>query len=635
MSLRIFVIGFAIVLLASCTTIETETVPVNANAAGFTYSVPLRLAELELTRTIAPVTNIKELSDKYYAAYAAHKTASDLYNSASSVSEKADRIAELARQAPDLSAEDRSKAIASAQDALAAKELAKAALDNAKQRMDTLRTALESATSEKPDDKKWKFEEPVDKLTFKLLPVVADPNYRFSARFPHYPLRHDIHKVIVNEKGLLQSAELESADKSGEVAVLVASAVAAFGVGISPAPLPDFDFGQLGLDDIGDERDALAALIAELLKEISVLNRQLAPPDFSTNCGESGMGTDGKMPWWSSDAQSVVGTVSHKVILDPTDPVKIGEFNKTACTLGFNLRITVDSLIRDPGRSCAASQATTVDSPGFCPIDPGTMEMGKSAPGLIYKRLRSFRFSTSELRKDINGEVRDVFVDSVLAEIPNASPLDVVTDHSSLFVTNKSGMKFVDGTLTELSIDRPSEVHQAAKAIVAVAKAPFEIVSEVVKLSVDTAGGQKAIAEAALGIEKMRSEQELALATKQLELDKLQVEQGVSVSETLLKSEIELERMNSTRDVNLALELLKKQSEITQGLSTQEAALLETEIKKRQLRNQLLDELLEEDVFALTRDTALSDAELDAALRVLRKRKEILMLQKEIDEIEN
>ncbi len=552
---------------------------------GLAYSVPTQLVRVTLSRSMETESNVDVLAAEYYEAARTAKSSETELAKLEGALDQLNRLSLLANaKDSNVTPEQRGKIEE-------ARNSAKVVLDDFKplvklhqDKRDGALDILKAATDPDPKKAEWKRKRPVDKMTIAALPYSADPRFEFVATFPHNILRTEEHGITANEKGLLQSIDLKTEDATQDLLTGVASVIGFAQSGLSVpqvgANLYESDFkNTLGLSEkwkaiLEDlDRESVDDLLKQILAILASFEVPKPPP--GPDCQKSA-----DTAFFDETSQQKNGAFSHSLTFDPLDANSVEKFNKQACFLKSNLRLRVsspstDSVARNGGFSFPASDAIAADLKGY---------NSEPTDGIVYRQLRPVLHNISEIRWAEDRSVYEVIIDSQLVDMPNGTPLRRITDFGSTFSKRTSTLKFNNGLLIDYKFKRPSEVGEAANAVVEVVKAPFEIVSEVVQIKVDTAGGQQKIAESTLAIEKLRLEQELAL----------------------------IEKADAT-----------------------ETKLTDNALKRSENEQKLSDLVLKSDIAALTRDDATSTAELEAAIAVLKKRKEFLLLQKEIEGLES
>lgn len=600
--------------ISSCATVQSSVKDGRSGATeiaeGLAYSVPIQLVRINLNRTIETVTNVDDLAAEYYEARQLASAQEKEIRGLKLALSHLDRLHELANEdGSNITAEQRGKIEEARINARVILEHAEAEWTSRKKKRDAALEVLQAATAEDPKKVEWKRKRPVDKISITALPYSADPRFEFVAKFPHSIFRSEDHGISTNEKGLLQSVDIKSEDGTKDLLVAVASLAGLAGSGVTvptafsldAAYFTDADFSEalnkwntklFGLE--GESVDELLRQILLVLKEYQPAPR----PDPVQDCSNLHDQT-----FADEASRQQTGPFSYVFTFDPLNKDYVAQFNKQACRLNSNLRLRVysgggstsasstpvqelhtsGSSMQAPVLKSGSTSASSIPVSDALPSDSSGYNHDQT-DGIVYRQLRPVLQNVTEIVKTPGGHLEEVPIDSVLLDMPNGAPLRRVTDFGSAFSKRSSNLKFNDGMLVDYRFTRPSEIGQAGNALVEVAKAPFRAVAEVVKINVDTAEGQKKIAESTLAIEKLRLEQELAL----------------------------IEKSDATK-----------------------TKLSENALKRSETEQKLNDLVLEADIAALTRDDAVSSAELDEAIKLLKKRKEFLLLQKELADLES
>ncbi len=207
-------------LLAGCATVQSEQKATNdaldVTAAGLNYFLPKKMVKLTVTRETVDLDKLEKARDAAAAKLDAATKA------------KAEKAAEYERQkavldqlATDSSArpaQARATEIAKAQATLAQTALAKA-----QEELPRTASAYYSAlNADKANACSYT-------AKLELQPAQADTRYRYVARLKHNWLRDDTLKLAVNPAGLLTSANVVAVDRTGDILVDIAGAVAGGG----------------------------------------------------------------------------------------------------------------------------------------------------------------------------------------------------------------------------------------------------------------------------------------------------------------------------------------------------------------------------------------------------------------------
>ncbi len=584
------ILPYTAILLSGCASVTTKNISPDKIADGFTYSVPIQYADVSLTRKITPIKTLLELSEKIETLETKHKNSTDVANA---LAAKQAQAAQLVAIAISRNIDGDTLTQFKKVEAELSSELATARVDEANilTKLNDAKTAYQTAIANGGNVSDSGINTVEDTLNFELLGPVADTRYRFVANFPHSVTRSETHNIKVNNFGLLQSADLEASDKTGLIMTSVASAVALGGQSV-PVAASAFDNRALLMNK--DNEISLPTNIEDLMaRMIMPLHSKVQK---SKLCED-----DAPDIIWSDDDQNNVGAFVHKETINPSNPKDIEAFNERICKMASNLSVDVMPL-ENTGSNTAFVPSKTSQ---FHSCFNATSNSEKFCNGFMYKRLLPVRFSLNKRVKNFAGDIVDITTKSQTENIPNGAPLDSIGANGSMFTTRTAGLKFDNGILIDFDVERPSEINEMASATLAVFKAPFEIISEVVTLNVETAKGQQAIAQAALDIEKAR------------------IEQQNNLTKSSLESDINIETLNATRDKNLALALLEGDTALNSEFLTQERNRIKFE-----------EELFAAQLQEMSQSNRTSNAELEQVLETLKKRKDILTLQKEIRELE-
>jgi hypothetical protein len=199
-----------------------------SSGSGFTYFLPKRRVKINATGTKIPDDIRKKVVEAQNKAAEAKKTR----DAAEATWKRA--VAEYDGLLP-------------SGDARAIEE-AKAAVSKAKVQLDLANKALTAQSQDLArvlveDARLVDFEaapEPCPPLTYtfklELQDSEPDPDHRYRATLTHLPWRDDVLTLSANEKGLLTSSKLETTDRTSDIIIEIAKAVAAFTGIVPPAP---------------------------------------------------------------------------------------------------------------------------------------------------------------------------------------------------------------------------------------------------------------------------------------------------------------------------------------------------------------------------------------------------------------
>ena len=282
----------------------------------------------------------------------------------------------------------------------------------------------------------------VDKVTVTLLAPVADPTKRYVAAPEHRQTRNDQLALKTNASGLLTNSDATAEDQTGAIVVTLAGAIsAAIGVPLGPP------------------------------SGGAVLN-MLSPPPPSPCGSDNPRPPDAPIPF------------SIEYTLDPTDAREMGPIRSGAlatpttpleqrlCSLGANFRFGI----------AAVGKPT------------GTGVSGTTASGLFYRRELPYVMSIYTSRGDKPADF--VIAKTILLNLPNESPLEMVKLESGTFTTRTFATIFDNGILTSHTEAKPSEALAIARIPVEVMKAIFEIPTSLVQLKVNYTSKEKELVTA-------------------------------------------------------------------------------------------------------------------------------------------
>jgi hypothetical protein len=212
--------------LASCATVRSDPPAKSADVMrGVSYFLPRREIKITAERRIL---KLEDAQKKVAAATKALETATtEDTDAGKALKQQEALLATLAAGTKAWQAAEAARATAAGTKLLkaAALDKAKAALDLANAEL--LRITGSGGACVATYDSK-----------LELLPAVADHDWRFSARFAHNILRDDDGKLGVTADGLLSSSNVVAADRTGDIIVELAGAIAGFGgFGGTPAGL--------------------------------------------------------------------------------------------------------------------------------------------------------------------------------------------------------------------------------------------------------------------------------------------------------------------------------------------------------------------------------------------------------------
>lgn len=420
-------------LSAGCATVQSlpkDTNPqLDSDAAGLSYFLPTKLAKLTVTRApIEPEAEAKALE----TATLAVKTAKTDLAAKTAVTEYEQTI--LKRLKSD--AEVRSKQTATVERAEAEQAISAERLKNVEAAADKAKALYNQARLGAKCGYTGKLE---------LLPAQADASHRYVAQLRHNWLRDDTVKLAVTPAGLLSSSNVVAADRTGDILVEIAGALAGLGKKGNP-------------------------------NELRSASRDPSSPQ-QPDCGEP------------------------QTLIQIFDPASEDERKKVATNLSeakYPLRVgptTADPVVQPRGTDPApvGPKATpTQHSTGAGPGDKAVAEqILKADRGAIFYR------SAVPVTLTLEQKVGDDWhvADAILAQLPQAGPISYIPTNASAFVKTVDDVVFTDGVIASWSRERPSEVLWFVSIPIKVATAMLSAPAQILSLRVDYSSKAKALAE--------------------------------------------------------------------------------------------------------------------------------------------
>ena len=435
-----------LLLLSACTTVGVRSVSSQGSPAegaaepplGVSYYLPMRYAKVTFTRTKADdkadkafaeaTAALKELETKLAGAKAAAIAQAALLEAM-----KKDGIKES--DAPYVAALAELVKLRQAEVA-AAKEVA-----TAKTKTDQ----AEAAALQLADAKAmcgWS-----DAVQVQLLDFVPDTSARYLLQPQSSAFRSDTFKMTTTTSGLLQTANIEQKDETGDVLINLARSIAAWS---------------------GPPAWANNAMFTEMMD---------AP--------FKGLATGGsrckQLAWEPRKLEFVI------------DPANDAEWKRVAARISASARVS--------GIGGAADESFDYElslAPGS--VNMVTRDQGLaqrlSGAGIYYRRERPLVVNID--LKDANGVKQSI--GNVMLLVPNAAPADALDMEATAFVTNKSNYGFSNGMLVSVDNARPSPAVAVVSIPWKISEATLTQVRDLLTLRVDITQKKKTLAteEAAL-----------------------------------------------------------------------------------------------------------------------------------------
>ena len=401
------------VALAGCATVKTQQYALDqTNVQGVTYFLPKRNVQFVGVRT--PLIKA-EVDKKIADAEKARDNAATAVVAATA----AKSAAELALQAPSIS-DERKREL---QDDLAIATYQLAVATRTKTLKEAEIADLRS-TLQQVDNGACVFSY---SIKLETLAVTPDSSARFTANLSHSVLRDDVQKFTVTSDGLLNSANITATDRTGDILVELAGAIASFGGGGVFDPLQSS--GQ------GDPA-AGAPSCATVIKEFTYQ-------------------------------------------FDPNDPEELTYDNPD----GINMRLTSAEWpfkISVPRRAGPAAPRASL---------PYTCRSGTpcdSVDGLLYRTALPLTVIVEQCSGLCSeADANPIPVQAALVSLPQAGPISYIPMRSSAFVQTVDNVVFANGMLTSWEANRPSEALEVVRLPVKILRSVVSVPAELFQLRVN------------------------------------------------------------------------------------------------------------------------------------------------------
>lgn len=421
--MRAIVIAAAL-LLAGCASIQSRSA--QTGGEGWAYAAPMRRVAVTATREQHFDAGTQLRIDRARAALTMATTAS---TRAQTALETATNEAAVARATADAAADaQKAEAERTAQRKASDVVNARRALDQARAREAELETALSVLlTAASTDNALWQ-----ERVVLAPGAAEADPRVRFAGDLNESVFRTDRGIFRVGGNSLLQSNTFTSEGALDESIVAIAEGIVAVATAGAPGP-----------ESASDPRPSC---------------------------------TDGNLGAAFTPAR--VRDESLTYTIDPVDAAQVTEVNQALCQLGFSYRL------QSP--SARAGGAEVAIPP--CPQRKINGSQTYVCNGLVYRQNEPVRMLVRRISMaatNASARQEGAVSQSIVFNIPNAAPLNVVPYGSSLFVTRRTDVTFSDGSLVQVDYDHPSEVATAAGIPLRVLQATARTIAEVVRLRID------------------------------------------------------------------------------------------------------------------------------------------------------
>jgi hypothetical protein len=275
----------------------------------------------------------------------------------------------------------------------------------------------------------------------ELLAPVADLRHRFVADLDHSPFRDDELKLAVNGAGLLTSANVIAADRTGDILVEIAGAISSFG-----------SAGGFQMTNFQTEASRCGELPGKFVYQfdpvngVDAANRELTTAGYPFRV---------QIVFQGGCEGSCLSDAGRRV----TDPVRTGRQR--------NRQFDLAEASRHRGRYGAIFYPSPI---------PATVILRQCASGT--------ECGVAEAQP----------VDAALAMVPQAGPVSFIPMQSSAFVRTVDDVTFDNGVIASWNATRPSEVLEIVRLPVRILKAVLEAPAQIISLRVNLSDKDKALA---------------------------------------------------------------------------------------------------------------------------------------------
>jgi len=427
-------------ILCSCSSVIVSKQASPASISeGTSYFLPKRLHKLKVTATLvdpskldaqikSAIQALKNIEDKKTSA---EKTRDDLKSLADKTptgkaKDDADKLTQAAEGIYQVAQSGFIKALSEYNQLIINKTSTDIAKDDADKQTKTIPCLYNFSMSITPQD------------------LIPDPTRSYVAQLNHSLLHDDDINIKTTAAGLLTGSNATTTDRTGDVIVAIAEAIATFGPG-SPPILKSKSRSPLV---VSEKRPACPSSIPafEQIVDFSQIETILplfpAPKSFP------------KSHTWPLDKVTIE--------ISKADLLKIGE----KPSVKINGSDVCPSDISKPDESEDA-----IKSEKKC----------ENVPGLLYRRDQPY---IVQLKND-----EAVIADETIF-MPNLSPISVAPAEAGFMVTSKYETVFENGMLTSNKINRPSEALAIASLPTTIAKGFVGVLTDFIKIRYDNTKGQ-------------------------------------------------------------------------------------------------------------------------------------------------
>ena len=285
-----------------------------------------------------------------------------------------------------------------------------------------------------------------DSVQVQLLDFVPDTTTRYLLQPQSSPFRSDTFKMTTTTSGLLQTANIEQKDETGDVLINLARSIAAWS---GPSPLAN-------------------SMFAEML-----------------DSSFKGLATDGnrckQLAWEPRKLEFVI------------DPADASEWARVGARISSSARV--------PGIGLAADESFDYE----LSLAPRSVSMVANEKGLAQRLSGAGIYYRRERPLVVNIDLKDAkgvkqSIGNVMLLVPNDAPVDALDMEATAFVTNKSNYGFSNGMLVSVDNARPSPAVAIVSVPWKISEATLGQVRDLLTLRVEITQKKKTLAteEAAL-----------------------------------------------------------------------------------------------------------------------------------------
>lgn len=477
---KIFVIALFFLLTGCGSLIQTQKIEREDINEGISYYLPKRPHNLVITAEITNPKKNKTILEQAIKAY------SMLDAEAKKLKEEWEKLQRKADNTPD-GGDARKKAIEAAQNAEGAYRGALMIANSAKNEMNVAKASYQRILDSYSDSRLSQVNEIIndinnlreklrenpklkDKITldkryadhiaigcdYQLkmditpLALIPDTRHPLFLKIDHSHLRDDELKIKTTSTGLITTSDVITTDRTGDIIIEIAKAVAMFGIGI---PLPS----TLPVSPVN-----LMIKVTDELKKPKRCNysvmRYEQIVDFEKEIPVEFFGENG--------SETLVTDFDYLI---PTLKVKV---KNSSCSESNQGKQECKSVLLD----------TFFDDTKWPKKDDSrdfNIEYQKRKNGILYRRDEAH-----EVQLVAN---RDKILISRQVMMPNISPISLAPFHSLPLVTTKNNAGFENGMLVSFDTNQPSSVLELVRLPAKVVEGMFSAVTKLIQLKIDYA----------------------------------------------------------------------------------------------------------------------------------------------------